>query len=114
MAPREENEYSQLAHAGFNQDVLLFPTAEMAHAQLLALGEYSGTGPDDTPTRTLRTCALELATPIAMLTTRILACLQWPESWKVHLMVPLFKRDATFLAKKYRGGPPDLPGVKSC
>ena len=103
MAPREENEYSPLTPSNCHQDGLFSPTEDMAFDQLTALRADSGTGPDDVPTLILRTCARELAAPIVMLTIRILACMLWPEPWKIHWMVPLFKKNETFLSENYRG-----------
>ena len=76
---------------------------DAAYRQLLALRPDSGTGPDDAPSLILRTYARELATPIAVLTVRILASMEWPAVWREHWIVPLYKRCAVFLAKNYRG-----------
>ena len=78
LPDEEQNEYSNILPTGHVQDSLFFPAVDAAYKQLLALRPGLGTGPDDAPSLILRTCARELAIPIAMLTVRILACMEWP------------------------------------
>lgn len=68
-----------------------------------ALDEQSGTGPDLLPARILKHCAAQLAYPILQLAMLILDSGEWPECWKDHWIVPLFKRGAVYLSKNYRG-----------
>ena len=44
-----------------------------------------------------RMCAKEFALPVTMLITRILACMEWPEMWREHWVIPIFKKNANFL-----------------
>ena len=70
---------------------------------LKLLDPGSGNGNDKLPARILKECAQELAWPITILIMRIIAHMKWPESWKVHWIVPLHKRGAVFRAQNYRG-----------
>ena len=103
LPPQEDNGYSRVEPTGFVQDSIFFPTVEMAFAELDGLREDSGTGPDECPAKILKHCAKELALPVAMLTIRILACMQWPESWRQHWIIPIYKKLLTFLPCNYRG-----------
>ena len=67
------------------------------------LNPSSGTGPDNLPARILQEFAEELALPIAILAIRIIDCMKWPECWRIHWIIPLYKRNAVFRAKHYRG-----------
>ena len=66
--------------------------------------EYqTGTGPDQPPAEILKQCSSSLATPVAMLARLIVKQGTWPSAWKVHWVLPLFKKKAVFDPKNYRG-----------
>ena len=72
--------------------------------QLLSkLGESSATGPDGIPSRVLKYCARELAYPITKLVRLILAVGEWPKLWRIHWILPLFKRKSRSCPDNYRG-----------
>ena len=103
LPPKEANTYTQIPPTEFVQEILFFPTVEMAFKELDSLRTDSGTGPDGCPSKILQYCARELALPVAMLTMRILASMQWPDSWREHWIIPIHKKLATFLPSNYRG-----------
>ena len=74
-------------------------------AALAGLCEDSSTGPDLVPVlaRILKRCAGQLAKPIQFLLQRMLETASWPESWRVHWVVPIYKKKAVFSASNYRG-----------
>ena len=100
---RELNAYSAILPTGHVQDTFLFPTDDRAFKELSDLRENSGTGPDECPAKILKVCAKELAPAVAILTTRIIACMIWPECWKQHWICPIFKKNAVFQPANYRG-----------
>lgn len=62
------------------------------------------TGPDMIPGRILKECWQVLAFPLCLLTRLILASGIWPQLWKHHWILPLFKnKGASHDADKYRG-----------
>ena len=97
------NCYTPLTDSGNEQDELRLPTVEMAYEELSALREDSGTGPDNLPARILKFCAAQLARPVAILAMRIIMTGIWPEPWRMHWVIPLFKKGSTFSAENYRG-----------
>ena len=91
LKERSTNEYSQLRNSAVIQE-LNFPTDKDALRELEALRADSGTGPDASPARVLKECARQLAKPITILIHRILGLLVWPDSWREHWIVPLYKK----------------------
>ena len=67
------------------------------------LREDSATGPDLLPTRLLKTCAEELATPVTTVVQRILLEGEWPDTWREHWILPLYKKKAVWNVQNYRG-----------
>ena len=63
----------------------------------------SGTGPDMLPARILKFCAEELAVAVLKLAERILETGIWPDGWREHWIVPIYKRKAVYKAIHYRG-----------
>ena len=61
------------------------------------------TGPDRISAVILRRLATVIAIPLTILARRILQEGVWPECWKLHHLVPIYKRHSAFLAKNYRG-----------
>ena len=68
-----------------------------------SLASNSATGPDDVPARFLRECAKELAQPLMLLTEIILSSAIWPEIWRTHIIVPLYKKGSMSDPSNYRG-----------
>ena len=73
MPEQETNKYSRLGPGKPHQQNLPFPVETQTMDVLKALKSASGTGPDELPARILNECAEELALPITILATRILA-----------------------------------------
>jgi len=70
---------------------------------LNTLNETSATGPDGIPARILKHCSSSLALPIALLTRFILHSGEWPNTWRMHWLFPLYKRKTKSDPKNYRG-----------
>ena len=92
-----------MTHSGCDQPDVPLPTVEIAYHELHSLREDSGTGPDELPARILKQCAAQLAMPVAILVMRILMLGVWPDAWREHWVIPLFKKGSTFMAGNYRG-----------
>ena len=103
LPERVANEYTDLEGTAFQQKKLRTLQLGEAAKTMEALDEQSGTGPDLLPARILKHCAAQLAYPILQLAMLILDSGEWPECWKDHWIVPLFKRGAVYLSKNYRG-----------
>ena len=70
---------------------------------LSRLDVNTATGPDKISARILKELASVLAVPVAILCRRILYEATWPECWKTHYLIPVYKRDSVYDAKHYRG-----------
>jgi hypothetical protein len=97
------NDYTDVDRNPRAQKGLRQVTEQVALKTLEMLDENSGTGPDLLPARILKTGAKELAIPIMMLALLILNSGEWPESWREHWLVPIYKRAAVFEPGNYRG-----------
>ena len=98
------NEFSEIAVSPYRgQDKLSKLTVKHSEKVLNELDECSATGPDLLPARILKRCASELAAPILMLTLHILAMGDWPASWSLHWVIPLYKKKSPGLPANYRG-----------
>ena len=97
------NEYTALESQPYAQKTLRPLTLADAKKTLGNLDESSGTGPDFIPAKILKLFAEQLAHPVLMMATLILNSGEWPEDWRVHWIVPLYKRGAVYLSKNYRG-----------
>ena len=62
----------------------------------------SGTGQDGLATRVLKLCSSELGLPLAKLIRRIIAEGSWPSAWRIHWLMPLYKRKAVSNPENYR------------
>ena len=79
-------------------------TPPTCHTTLLKqLDEDKATGPDLLSAKVLKKCAKELGTPVAKLTRRVLNSGEWPEGWRVHWILPLYKKKSVWDPKNYRG-----------
>lgn len=63
----------------------------------------SATGLDGIAARVLKQCAGSLAFPIALVLRLMLQEGRWPQCWRIHRIVPLFKRKARSDPGNYRG-----------
>ena len=97
------NEYSHLELNYCRQKSLKELTVGNALDTLADLDESSATGPDLLPARVLKQCRYHLAGPILQIALAILNSGQWPPEWRIHWVVPIFKRGAVYLPKNYRG-----------
>ena len=61
------------------------------------------TGPDRISARILKELASVITTPLTILSRRILYEATWPERWKVHYLIPIYKKDSVYEPKHYRG-----------
>ena len=64
---------------------------------LKSLDIRKATGSDRIGARILKALANELAIPLTILFRRMLHEGCWPSRWKLHFLVPIFKRDSSFL-----------------
>ena len=71
--------------------------------QLLSLDISKATGPDALPARILKEIAHEIFEPFACLCTRIVEEGHWPNCWREHNLVPIYKRLSVFDPNHYRG-----------
>ena len=92
VPPRETNAYDLLtSNAPLPTNELLL-TDDAAAAVLAALRADSSTGPDLLPTRLLQRCSSQLAKPLCLLGRRILETGEWPDDWRTHWLMPLYKK----------------------
>jgi hypothetical protein len=104
LCERLENNYSEINVPFYRRQAAIEEvTEERAERVLKGLRSDSSTGPDGLPSRVLKECAKELATPFCKLARRILAEGRWPEPWMLHWIVPLYKRKSVYDAGNYRG-----------
>jgi len=71
--------------------------------QLSCLDENKATGPDRMSACILRKLASVLALPLAIICRRLLYEGAWPEIWKVHYLVAIYKRGVVHNPGNYRG-----------
>ena len=60
------------------------------------------TGPDEIPTRVLKECAAELASPFSRLFQLLFSRGSFPDQWKTARVIPIHKRDSKSDPSKYR------------
>ena len=61
------------------------------------------TGPDRIAGRILKELAKELTIPLTILGRRILAEACWPDRWREHFLVPIYKKKSVYDRNNYRG-----------
>ena len=54
------------------------------------------------PAKILKHCARALALPVALLVMQMLCREEWPDIWRDHWVIPIFKRGAVFKPENYR------------
>ena len=70
---------------------------------LATLKEDTATGPDSIPAVILKKCAKVLGLPVAMLCRAMYWKSCWPEIWRLHWIVPIYKRNSPSIPTNYRG-----------
>ena len=104
LREEEENEYSGLQEpCGDTLSGFLPVRSRLATKYLKELKPDKATGPDLLSARVLQQCAKELGVAVAKLTRRILKTGVWPEDWKTHWVVPLYKKKEVWNPSNYRG-----------
>ena len=63
----------------------------------------SGVGPDDIPSIVLKRMFMVLELPITKIVRKIISSGAWPDLWKLHWVLPLFKKGLTSNPHHYRG-----------
>ena len=67
------------------------------------LNDATATGNDQISASILKRLVDELATPFTLVCRRLLLEGCWPDVWKVHLIVPIYKKLSAFNVNNYRG-----------
>ncbi len=99
----EVNGYSPLRAPCFASDSFL-PVRTRDVAKILKkLKADSSTGPDGIASRVLKHCASGLSYPLTLLIRRMLSECRWPDVWREHWVVPLFKKRSRADPENYRG-----------
>ncbi len=101
----EVNEFSSVhASDSVRMDGGFLPVrSRYARAVLKALNEKSGTGPDLLAAKVLRRCRAVLWFPVTLLARAMLATSRWPQPWRLHWVLPLYKKKSRADAGNYRG-----------
>jgi hypothetical protein len=100
LAAERKNRYTRIEPHPFNEQKPLRPITDEAACKTLGnLDVDSATGPDQLPSRILKTCAKALAEPVRRLTCRILEAGIWPEAWLIHWIVPLHKKKSVCMSR---------------
>lgn len=74
-----------------------------ARQVLKALRVNSATGPDGLSARILQMCEAVLHVPFVKLARKIVSDRRWPDCWRLHWVVPLYKKKAVYSPSNYRG-----------
>ena len=100
----EANEYTALPNISHNvQTKLKSLTEQNAKEVMDKLRIDGGTGPDLLSARILKCCSAALAKPVLLLLTCILETGVWPQFWREHWIVPLYKKKSVYNPSNYRG-----------
>ena len=104
LPPTTQNNFSEVAVAPLALQSGLPPIRTRTATKLLgALKADSGTGPDAVATRLLKHCCATLGLPVALLARKVVEEEHWPSLWKVHWILPLYKKKSVFDPSNYRG-----------
>ena len=99
-----QNEYSECGGEPVSRrSYMLQLRSRTACYYLTSLDTTSSTGPDGLSTILLRNVARAICVAVALLARRIVETGSWPSMWKLHWIVPLYKRDARTCPANYRG-----------
>ena len=99
------NEHAYLPHDPNTSADTFLPirSRDVAKKPKKKLKEDTATGPDGVAARVRKGCATSLARPIAPVLRRMVEHGRWPECWRFHNIVPLYKKKAKSDPKNYRG-----------
>ena len=100
----EINEYSTIGPQSNHEHSGFLPMRVRLVRNILAkLRTDCATGPDLLSTRLLKRYGKVLAVPIAIICRAILRTGCWPASWKIHWILPLYKKKSKMNPSNYRG-----------
>ena len=68
-----------------------------------SLNENKVIGPDKLSAIILKKLAAELAIPFAKFLRRILSERRWPDAWRLHYLIPIYKKNSVYQPGNYRG-----------
>ena len=71
--------------------------------KLRKLEEDPATGPDCISVKFLKHIANVISLPIAILSHRIFSEPRWPEKWRLHHVISIFKKGSVYQPGQYRG-----------
>ena len=98
------NSFSELGGESLEQtSEFCLVRSRLVEKTLRSLQEDKATGPDKVSARLLKHCAKNLCLPVAKLTRAILKTGHWPEEWRTHWVVPLYKKRSVYNPENYRG-----------
>ncbi len=103
LPAEEANDYSEIGEAVFADDTFLPIRTRDVRKVLRSLKVDSATGLAGIASRVLKTCADELAYPLALLLRKMLSHGTWPQRWREHWVVPLYKKKSKADPSNYRG-----------
>ena len=63
----------------------------------------TSTGPDEIPAMLLKMCCSTLSHPLCQLIRNIYDRGEWPNTWKLHWIIPIYKRSSPGNPRNYRG-----------
>ena len=92
LPPAAVNQFTELLLAPQVMPRFFKPTTYLAKFFLRQLSSDSATGPDEVPAYFLHKCADYLAEAIAILCQLIFDLGEWPDTWRLHRVFPLFKQ----------------------
>ena len=99
----EENEYSAIGSEHFTEDIFLPIRCRDVCRVLRKMKIDSATGPDGVSTRVLKTCSDELAYPLALVIRAMVSEGCWPDTWRQHWIVGIYKKKSRADPSNYRG-----------
>ncbi len=103
LPAEETNDYTAIGEANIADDTFLPIRSRDVRRILSKLKLDSATGPDGLATRVLKNCADELAYPLALIIRAVLSTGRWPQRWREHWVVPLYKKKSRADPSNYRG-----------
>ncbi len=101
----EENEFTTISALDSVRmsDGFLPVRMRYSRSVLKSLKENSGTGPDLLAAKILRRCRSVLELPVTLMARAMLSSGKWPQPWRLHWVLPLFKKKSRADASNYRG-----------
>ena len=102
LPPELPDAFFFAAAASTHGNFLLFRTRSCLRI-FKKLNEQSATGPDDLSNRILKFVGPFIAEPFCAILSLFIRDGYWPDTWRVHRLVPLFKAKTYFDPANYRG-----------